>query len=101
MISLVKHYWLASGGRYGYRNIYLYLAEAGVKYGRDRALRLMRLAQIFVHAVLLTGRLLSGWLAQIQACARGCTKAGMQSFAPSIYSSSPVNFTKISIAALS
>jgi len=46
LLPLVKHYWLASGGHYGYRNIHLDLAEAGIKCGRDRTLRLMRLAQI-------------------------------------------------------
>ena len=43
---LVKHYWLSSDGHYGYHNIHLGHVEAGIKYGCDRTLKLMRLTQI-------------------------------------------------------
>lgn len=42
----IRHYWLESGGYYGYRNIHLDLIDAGIKCGRDKVLRLMRLADI-------------------------------------------------------
>jgi len=40
----IKQYWLESGGHSGYRNIHEDLREAKVDCGRDRVLRLMRLA---------------------------------------------------------
>lgn len=40
--GLIKHYWLASGCTYGYRNIHLDLIESGEYCGRDRVLRLMQ-----------------------------------------------------------
>jgi len=42
----IKQFWLESGGHYGYRNIYLDIQEASIACGRDRVLRLMRLAGI-------------------------------------------------------
>ena len=42
----IKQHWLESGGHSGYRNIYEDLIEAKVDCGRDRVLRLMRLAGI-------------------------------------------------------
>lgn len=44
--GLIKHYWLASGATYGYRNIYEDLRDAGESCGRDRVLRLMRMLGI-------------------------------------------------------
>ncbi|MGK0293587.1 MAG: putative transposase [Porticoccaceae bacterium] len=40
----IKQYWLESGGHSGYRNIHQDLLEAKIVCGRDRVLRLMRLA---------------------------------------------------------
>ena len=42
----LKQYWLESGGRSGYRNIYEDLLGAKIDCGRDRVLRLVRLAGI-------------------------------------------------------
>ena len=42
----IKHHWLESGGRSGYRNIHEDLLEAGIECGRDRVLRLMQAAGI-------------------------------------------------------
>ena len=44
LTGLIKQFWLQSGGRSGYRNIHLDLAEAHIRCGRDRVLRLMRSA---------------------------------------------------------
>ena len=46
LLSSIKQFWLESGGHYGYRNIYSDLQEAKIPSGRDRVLRLMRLAGI-------------------------------------------------------
>jgi putative transposase len=46
LIVQIKQHWLASGGHSGYRNLHLDLVEAQVDCGRDRVLRLMRLANI-------------------------------------------------------
>jgi putative transposase len=44
LTNKIKQYWLESGGHSGYRNIHEDLLEAKVDCGRDRVLRLMRLA---------------------------------------------------------
>ena len=42
LLIAIKQFWLESGCYYGYRNIYLDLAEAKYNCGRDRVLRLMQ-----------------------------------------------------------
>ncbi len=44
LTGLIKQFWLASGGVYGYRKIYSDLREFGERCGRHRVYRLMRLA---------------------------------------------------------
>jgi putative transposase len=44
LTNQIKQYWLESGGHSGYRNIHEDLLEAKINCGRDRVLRLMRLA---------------------------------------------------------
>lgn len=46
LTAAIKQHWLESGGHSGYRNIYEDLLEAKIACGRDRVLRLMRLADI-------------------------------------------------------
>jgi len=46
LTGFIKQFWLESGCHSGYRNIYLDLAEANIACGRDRALRLMKQADI-------------------------------------------------------
>lgn len=46
LIDKIRYYWSASGGYSGYRNIHADLLEAKILCGRDRTLRLMRIASI-------------------------------------------------------
>jgi len=46
LLRHIKQYWLESGGHYGYRNIHLDLQQAKITCGRDRVLRLMKLANL-------------------------------------------------------
>ena len=46
LITQIKQFWLESGCHSGYRNIHLDLIETKIECGRDRVLRLMRVANI-------------------------------------------------------